>query len=77
MPILGSSRDCLLLIGFGRTNTSLYVVTIGRGSHKKTLGISLESVGRGGPFRRLVCVFLLVLFLVFGSSSVLDLSFFF
>ena len=76
MPTLGSSRDCLHLIGFGKTNTSLCVVTIGRGFHKKTLGILLESVGRGGPLRRLVCVFLLVLFLVFGSSSLPDLSLF-
>ena len=64
-PIPRSSKGCLPPIGFGRTNTSLSAVTIGRGSHKKTLGISSESVGRGG-FLVIGCVFfLLVFFLVF------------
>ena len=65
MPTLGSSRDCLRLIGSGKTGISLCVVTTGRGFHKKILGTLSESVGRGEPPRRPVCVFLLVLFLVF------------
>ena len=69
MPTLGSSKDCLRLIGSGRTNISLCVVTTGRGFHKKILGTLSESVGRGEPPRRLVCVFLLVLFLVFAHRQ--------
>ena len=55
MPTLGSSRGYRRLIGFGKTSTSLSMVTTGRDSHKKILGTLLESVGRGGPPHRLVC----------------------
>uniref|UniRef100_A0A2N9ERF1 Transposase (putative) gypsy type domain-containing protein n=1 Tax=Fagus sylvatica TaxID=28930 RepID=A0A2N9ERF1_FAGSY len=53
-PILGSSRDYLCLIGFGRTNISSCVVTTGRGFHKRILGILSKFVGRGGLLRHLV-----------------------
>ena len=63
MPTLRSSKDCLRLIGSGRTGISLCVVTTGRGFHKKILGISSKFVGRGEPLRRLVCVCVCVFFL--------------
>ena len=65
MPILGSSRGCLRLIGSGRTGTSSCVVTTGRGFHKRILGILSKFVGRGGLFRHLVCVFFFFFFFYF------------
>ena len=75
MPTLGSSKDCLRLIGSRRTGISLCVVKTGRGFHRKILGTSSESVGRGEPPRRLVCVFLLILFLVFAHRQCLTCLF--
>ena len=56
MRTLGSSKDYLCPIGSGRTDTSLCVATTERGYCKKILVTSSESVGLGGPRRRLVCV---------------------
>jgi hypothetical protein len=74
MPTLGSFRGYRRLIGFGKTSTFLSAVTTGRDSHKKILGTLLESVGRGGPPYRLVCVFssLLPLFYYYFLSSLPD-----
>jgi hypothetical protein len=65
MPTLGSSRGYLRPTGSGKTSTSLCAVTTGRGYRKKTLGTLLESVGLGGPPRRLVCVFFFFFFFFF------------
>ena len=75
MPTLGSSKDYLRPIGSGRKDISLCVATTGRGYHKKILGTSSESVGLRGPPRRLVCVFLLVLFLIFAYRQCVICSF--
>uniref|UniRef100_A0A2N9EMU3 Uncharacterized protein n=1 Tax=Fagus sylvatica TaxID=28930 RepID=A0A2N9EMU3_FAGSY len=53
MQTLGSFKDYLRPIGSGRTDISLCVATTGRGYRKKILGTSSESVGLGGPPRRL------------------------
>ena len=50
-------QGCLRLIGSRRTDISSYVVTTGRGFHKRILGNLSKSVGRGGLLRHLVCVF--------------------
>ena len=65
MWTLRSSRGCPHPTGFGRTSLSLYVVTLGRGFHRRTLGILSRSVGRGELPRHPVCVFLLTLPLSF------------
>ncbi len=75
MQTLGSFKDYLRPIGSGRTDISLCVATTGRGYRKKILGTSSESVGLGGPPRRLVCVFLLVLFLIFVHLQYMICSF--
>ena len=75
MRILRLSKDYLRPIESGRTDTSLCVATTGKGYRKKILGTLSKSVGLEGPPRRLVCVFLLVIFSYFYSSSMYDLFF--
>jgi hypothetical protein len=75
MQILGSSKDYLLPIESERKDISLCMATTGRGYRKKILGTSSESVGLEEPLHRLVCVFPLVIFLIFIRRQCMICSF--
>jgi hypothetical protein len=67
---LRSSRGCPRPTRFGRTGSSLCVVILRTGFHKRNLGILSKSVGRGELPRHLVCVFPLTLLLSLLIASV-------
>ena len=67
--ILESSKGCLRPTGLGRTIMSLCAAIIGRGFHRRILGILSKSVDHGELPHHLVCVFPLIFLSSFVVST--------